>query len=746
MEALAGAAAWYRNQGWFPVPIPSGRKGPSLSNWQNLRIEPDRIPDWFNGTGNIGLILGEPSGWLVDVDLDCPEAVELAPSLLPPTVRSGRTGNPGSHLWYRCEGAPSVKLTDPVTGEMIIELRSTGLQTVVWPSIHPEGDQYEPIDGEPATVSAPMLEALVRALAAEVIRRRGHDQNPVRMSPAEPSGSSGPLSDRDREARAIAYLEQCPAAVSGQGGHAATLWAARCVAWGFDLDEESTLSILLQHYNPRCEPEWTEKQLRHKASEARKPGFQHPCGWLLESSGEWSLDPIPDVDLSSILEDEEHEPAPAILPAEDPVSHRPAILPEHLWRPPGFLSQVIDYTLRESTVPQPVLALAGALCLLSTLTGRKIRAADGTRSNIFCVGTCSSAGGKDAAMQSNSEILSRHAPELAGPEDIASHTGVFSALAANPCLLFQIDEMGLFIRALSGGQAPYHVEKITKYLLTAWSRSKSSWREAAYADAEKNRVIVQPHAVLYGVTVPGTLFRAFSRESLEGGFVARMLIFEGHPLSQLGIEGEQSPENGPIPDQVVEAVKGWQEFDMSAVSTGVDLEDTGTGETDPWVVPWGPGSEELLQCRRQEIWKKREQAASEAESAIWGRVMEKSIKLALLHAASLHGPDPEQLVIGVPSLDWAFGVVDFLTRRLFQLAEDYTDDSPRGRLAKDVVRFVRSQGAVTRTEISCRFRALKPRDLTELLTQLVQEKSLVTAIEMRGPKGNVRTDVFRCAD
>ena len=57
----------------------------------------------FNGTGNIGVLLGEPSGWLIDVDLDCDEAVALAPKFLPPTgATSGRPGKPASHWWYVC--------------------------------------------------------------------------------------------------------------------------------------------------------------------------------------------------------------------------------------------------------------------------------------------------------------------------------------------------------------------------------------------------------------------------------------------------------------------------------------------------------------------------------------------------------------------------------------------------------------------------------------------------------------------
>jgi hypothetical protein len=49
---------------------------------------------------NIGILLGEASGGLVDVDLDTEEAVKLALAFLPDTARFGRPHNVGSHWLY----------------------------------------------------------------------------------------------------------------------------------------------------------------------------------------------------------------------------------------------------------------------------------------------------------------------------------------------------------------------------------------------------------------------------------------------------------------------------------------------------------------------------------------------------------------------------------------------------------------------------------------------------------------------
>jgi hypothetical protein len=132
----------YLRRGLSVVPIPEGRKRPVIPSWQTLRLRLEELNRYFNGRPqNIGILLGEPSGWVVDVDLDAPEAVELAPLFLPSTLKSGREGAQRSHWWYRSEGARTERWKD-TDGVTLLELRSTGCQTVVEPSIHPEGDRY----------------------------------------------------------------------------------------------------------------------------------------------------------------------------------------------------------------------------------------------------------------------------------------------------------------------------------------------------------------------------------------------------------------------------------------------------------------------------------------------------------------------------------------------------------------------------------------------------------------------------
>jgi putative DNA primase/helicase len=143
-----------------------GEKRPVGEGWQTRHITAESVDTHFNGVPrNLGHLNGLDG--IVDIDLDSPEAVVLAPSFLPPTDSVfGRASRPSSHRLYRANPVPStVEFADPTKapGEkaMLLELRSVGTQTMIPPSAHPSGELVTwERDGEPATVAA---DDLVRA-------------------------------------------------------------------------------------------------------------------------------------------------------------------------------------------------------------------------------------------------------------------------------------------------------------------------------------------------------------------------------------------------------------------------------------------------------------------------------------------------------------------------------------------------------------------------------------------------------
>ena len=71
------------------------------------------------------------------------------------------------------------------------------------------------------------------------------------------------------EARIQKYLDKCPPAISGQGGHNRTFAVACALTHGFALSVTEALPYL-QAYNERCRPSWSHKELMHKLTDAAK--------------------------------------------------------------------------------------------------------------------------------------------------------------------------------------------------------------------------------------------------------------------------------------------------------------------------------------------------------------------------------------------------------------------------------------------------------------------------------------------
>jgi hypothetical protein len=159
----------YVSREWSVIPIPFRSKNPSLKGWQNLEISEAGLPNYFNGKPqNIGVLLGVKSNGLTDIDLDSPEAVKLADFFLPQTESIfGRKSKPQSHRLYISNFPKTEKFE---FGETIVEIRSTGGQTVFPPSVHEHGEAVEWFkDGEPRKIEPGELRRAVALLASACI-------------------------------------------------------------------------------------------------------------------------------------------------------------------------------------------------------------------------------------------------------------------------------------------------------------------------------------------------------------------------------------------------------------------------------------------------------------------------------------------------------------------------------------------------------------------------------------------------
>jgi len=172
----------------------------------------------------------------------------------------------------------SVKMKNmPKFGDVEMDIRTDGGYIVVAPSFVKADDKagaghytwerelvaFDKLLSPPQWV----IDALVKAASKKntptesVPNRRGDNV-----------GSGG--DDAALIARARKYLAKMPESISGQGGHNCLLSAATALLHGFGLDADVAKRLLIDDFNPRCQPPWSEREIDHKIDEALKT--EHP--------------------------------------------------------------------------------------------------------------------------------------------------------------------------------------------------------------------------------------------------------------------------------------------------------------------------------------------------------------------------------------------------------------------------------------------------------------------------------------
>jgi hypothetical protein len=178
------AARSYIRRGWKPIPVGFRSKRPTQLGWQRRGVTEANLDIIFpeGKPLNVGVILGDTSGGLTDIDLDCPEAIALAAITLPHTdAIFGRMSKPDSHFLYYTSlattyGKAALKLTDPITRQALLEVRiggDAGAQTIFPGSVHESGEDIKwATEGDPAVADDHVLLRSARLLASLCLMAR----------------------------------------------------------------------------------------------------------------------------------------------------------------------------------------------------------------------------------------------------------------------------------------------------------------------------------------------------------------------------------------------------------------------------------------------------------------------------------------------------------------------------------------------------------------------------------------------
>nr|MBA2413636.1 bifunctional DNA primase/polymerase [Burkholderiaceae bacterium] len=399
----------------------------------------------------------------------------------------------------------------------------------------------------------------------------------------------------------------------------------------------------------------------------------------------------------------------------------PGQFPDALLHVPGTVGALCEYINRTSFKRQPVLALAAALPAFGALIGRKVETITRGRSNLYTLGVCKSGGGKERARQGIKEVfVAAGADSYLGPEDLASESGMMAVLVRQPSSLFQLDEVGRMLRAINDPKAGAHLTGIVSAWLKLYSNAASVYKGKAYADPDKNPVIVQPNVCVYGTTVPESLWEALGGESAHNGFLARMLIF----VSGDHNPPRQVPEPMIPPGALVERVRWWHQQACGAGNLA-------SNHPSPRVVTRTAEAEAIMADLDGLVRGEMAAMAGDRLESLWTRTELQADQLSLIYACSRDNVAP---TIDAEAARWAVDLAVYQTRRLLWecrrfVAENQTEsDSKRVlRLIEDAGEAGITQYALTRATQWIRGRQ---RERTEILLGL-KEGGLIRA-ERRG--------------
>lgn len=388
---------------------------------------------------------------------------------------------------------------------------------------------------------------------------------------------------------------------------------------------------------------------------------------------------------------------------------------------PGLIGDLIQHNLRTAYYPLPELALAGALSLMSVLTGGKVQYR-GARSNLYSMGLAPSGAGKDHSRKLNRKIL-LHAgsPEACGPERIGSHAGIVTAMAGNWRTLFQIDEIGMLFATIkaAGKQAP-HLANISSVLMQLYTSADCVWMGDAYGDAKKVKQLNYPHCVVYGTSVPGGFWESVSNDQMQNGLIGRFLVFENEEYVDY-----QEPAFDDIPESIIERARAWMELQTGSGNlAGID-------GGSPASIDASPEAGERLKAHAMAI-SDRRKAETPVNAAIWSRVAEKTNKIALLFACSRWVPGDALPSISMEDADRAVKLNNWITRRMLKKAGLHVSENEQDSKYKKLLRLIHSKTDWSLNQLTRATTWLQNRERRELLESMVIGDHITQEIKATG--------------
>ncbi len=349
---------------------------------------------------------------------------------------------------------------------------------------------------------------------------------------------------------------------------------------------------------------------------------------------------------------------------------------KELFGVPGFINELKRHTLAVAPRPNEPLAFAGALAMLTHLTGRSYVSERGLHTNLYIVALAPSGMGKEEPRITNQHLANEAGIIDSVPDSVASGEGLEDAMMRRPSLLMQTDEADSLFSAMRKDDS--RAARLSEMVLRFFSDSKGVHIVRLKAGDRQTSAIKLPHLTLFATGVPTFVYDALNLKALENGLLGRCLFVENDEFCPLG-----DPVNEPLPQACVEAAKFMAEKERRFVETGV---------LDPIIVHENEEAKEKLaelRLRADEISQQLFDAGLTTAAVLYCRIYEKAMKLAMLWAIS---ENPIQPVMSVDAVNWGAMFVVHSTNRILYASSANISENTFDRLKNRFIKLLRKAG------------------------------------------------------
>ena len=384
-------------------------------------------------------------------------------------------------------------------------------------------------------------------------------------------------------------------------------------------------------------------------------------------------------------------------------------LPLDLQHPGGFVEKTMDWINATAVCPQPIFALASALCLAGTLYGRHFKDESGQRTNLYVMGVGYTSCGKDHALKAVSRALDACEATNLRLGQVTSDSAVEYALRRNPRFAILIDEAGHFFASVTDAKAsgsPLHALKPA--LLELWSCAGGRWKgkqRVPKGDKEAEPAVIDnPHVCLFGMTQPQIFFDGVSKTDLRDGWLARNLFF----ISKTRPKPRFMPET-EVPARVRAEVLTWKDA-PAAVRT----------------VPCEDGARSAFEAFNDDIFRKMTKAdrSGDETNYLYGKALENARRVALILAVGRSG---HEAVINEGDATYACRLVKYLVGDLVRAVKETVAENNDEKAKKRILQIVAAAGSegILKQDLTRKTQFIRKSFRDEYLEDLVESGELV---------------------